>query len=268
MGSRLRVLAEREGGAWVNVLAPDGYRAWARSWGTCAAIEESYGDCDWVLVHVPVAYVHRDPSSTSDPVTPVWMGSRLRLAEGRSRGWRAVATPDGRRGWIPSTLITSDERPAWGGFWDPCESPEPDPAAIAEADIPQIRSRARSLLGVPYRWGGATPAGFDCSGLVRLILGLEGIRLPRDARDQEKALRAWQISEDELDPGRLRAGEIVFFGPPSGHAVHVGIGIGGRPGRFIHSSGRVRISSLSEGDSFHEPDLAARVRAVIRLQRI
>jgi gamma-D-glutamyl-L-lysine dipeptidyl-peptidase len=266
MGSRLRVSAERESGAWLFVLAPDGYEAWARGWGTCAEEPGVEGD-EHVFVDIPMAMVRRDPSAFADPVTPVWMGSRLRVVSGSSRGWRAVATPDGRRGWIKVTSITADPRAESGGFWDPSEAPEPDPAAVAEFDVPKVRSRARSLLGFPYRWGGTTPAGFDCSGFIRLILGLEGIRLPRDARDQEKALRPWQIDEDDFDPARLRAGEIVFFGPSSGHAIHVGIGIGGRPGRFIHSTGRVRISSLAPGDLSYEEDLAGRVRSVIRLQR-
>jgi cell wall-associated NlpC family hydrolase len=267
MGSRLRVLGEREGGAWLHVLAPDGYSAWVGSWGTCEEGKDAYEETEYVFVHVPAAYVRRDAVVSADPVTPAWMGSRLHLLDDRSRGWRAVATPDGRRGWIPAVSIDTDERPAWGGFWDPCESPEPDPAALAEIDVPEIRARARSLLGVPYRWGGATPAGFDCSGFLRLILGLEGIRLPRDARDQEKALRPWAIEGGDLEPARLRAGEIVFFGSASGHATHVGIGIGGRPGRFIHSSGRVRISSLAPGDPLFEADLAPKVRSVVRLQR-
>jgi cell wall-associated NlpC family hydrolase len=200
-------------------------------------------------------------------VTPVWMGSRLRLIDDRSRGWRAVATPDGRRGWIPAVSIDTDERPSWGGFWEPCEDPEPDPAALAEIDVPEVRARARSLLGVPYRWGGATPAGFDCSGLLRLILGLEGIRLPRDSREQEKALRPWATEAGGVDPARLRAGEVVFFGSALGHAMHVGFGIGGRPGRFIHSSGRVRISSLAPGDPLYDPDLAPKILSVVRLPR-
>ncbi len=267
MGSRLRLLGEREGGAWLHVLAPDGYSAWVRSWGTCEEETNAYEDAECVFVRVPSAYVRRDAVLSADPVTPVWMGSRLRLLDDHSRGWRAVATPDGRRGWVSVVSIDTDERPAWGGFWDPCEDPEPDPAALAEIDVPEIRARARSLLGVPYRWGGATPAGFDCSGFIRLVLGLEGIRLPRDARDQERALRPWAVAEEDIEPARLRAGELVFFGSPSGHATHVGIGIGGRPGRFIHASGLVRISSLASGDPLFDPDLAAKVRSVVRLQR-
>lgn len=266
MGSRLRVMGEREGGTWLHVLAPDGYIAWVRSWGTCEVDPDDVEDAESVFVHVPSAYVRRDSVPSADPVTPVWMGSRLRLVDDRTRGWRAVATPDGRRGWIPAVSIDTDERPGWGGFWDPCEEPEPDAAAIAEIDIPAVRARARSLLGVPYRWGGATPVGFDCSGFTRLILGLEGIRLPRDAPDQERALRPWQVEEDDLEPARLRAGEIVFFGSAAGHATHVGIGIGGRPGRFIHASGRIRISSLAPGDPLFEEDLAEKVRSIVRLQ--
>ena len=94
---------------------------------------------------------------------------------------------------------------------------------------------ARRELGVPYVWGGESPAGFDCSGLVAYVYGRLGVSLPRVAADQYRAGR-------HIARSLLRPGDLVFF-----HGLgHVGIYIGA--GRFIHAPHTgdvVRISSLS-----------------------
>ena len=96
-------------------------------------------------------------------------------------------------------------------------------------------SLARRELGVPYFWGGESPAGFDCSGLVAYVYGHLGVSLPRVAADQYRA-------GPHVPRSMLRPGDLVFF-----HGLgHVGIYIGG--GRFIHAPHTgdvVRISSLT-----------------------
>ncbi len=93
---------------------------------------------------------------------------------------------------------------------------------------------ARKQLGVPYVWGGASPAGFDCSGLVSWIYGRLGIPLPHNAAALYGVGRAIRLSA-------MRPGDLVFF-PGLGH---VGLYIG--HGRMIHApqSGRdVEIEAL------------------------
>jgi cell wall-associated NlpC family hydrolase len=95
---------------------------------------------------------------------------------------------------------------------------------------------ALRYLGLSYRWGGASPAGFDCSGFVMYVYGRVGVALPHNGAMLWGKGRA-------VVRGELERGDVVFFDGLG----HVGIFIGG--GRFVHSphSGDVvKISRLSE----------------------
>jgi cell wall-associated NlpC family hydrolase len=136
-------------------------------------------------------------------------------------------------------------------------SPSPSPAPAAR----KVLGTAEQYLGVPYRWGGSTPAeGFDCSGYVRYVYGKEGVRLPRTSREQVKAgvAVAARISS-------LRAGDLMMFAEPKRAISHVAIYAGN--GRIIHSSssgGGVRYDLLDSqrGQWYRKRMVAARRLAV------
>jgi cell wall-associated NlpC family hydrolase len=174
-----------------------------------------------------------------------------------------VSTPDGRTGWIASRTVAPDDLPAAARFWTPAPKRALRPAEsdFRRGSVSSLLARARSLLGVSYRWGGVSPLGLDCSGFVRLLFGLEGIGLPRDARDQAASMRAFWARPDATD---LKRGDLVFFRSGEGAIDHVGIGIGGKAGRIIHASGRVRVSALVEGTESYEGPLASRLAIVAR----
>jgi cell wall-associated NlpC family hydrolase len=101
---------------------------------------------------------------------------------------------------------------------------------------PQAVEIALRYLGTPYRWAGASPAGFDCSGFVMYVYSRIGIRLPHSS------WMLWGVGKPVARTD-LRPGDIVFFNGRS----HVGIYIG--QGRFIHSPHTgdvVRVTRLSE----------------------
>jgi cell wall-associated NlpC family hydrolase len=114
--------------------------------------------------------------------------------------------------------------------------------------LPEIIAFTYNAMQQPnyYLWGGTVEPNYDCSGLMQAAFASVGVRLPRDAYQQEGFLLP--ISITELEPG-----DLVFFGTPQ-KATHVGLYLG--EGRYIHSSGKeigrngIGIDVLSEqGDT-------------------
>lgn len=101
----------------------------------------------------------------------------------------------------------------------------------------RLAERAAAFVGTRYRYGGATPDGFDCSGLVWYVHRELGIAVPRRAADQRAA--AESVPRDRLLPG-----DLVFFYTPEDH---VGIYLGG--GEFVHAPASGRRVSRARLDS-------------------
>ncbi len=104
----------------------------------------------------------------------------------------------------------------------------------------KILESAYSCLGTPYRYGGTTPDGFDCSGFVRYIYQEHGIRLGRSSRDQVQNGKPVELSE-------LKPGDLIFFKmdqrrKASSHIDHVGLYVGN--GQFIHASSNPRAREI------------------------
>jgi cell wall-associated NlpC family hydrolase len=119
-------------------------------------------------------------------------------------------------------------------------APDSAPESVAPAAIDRaalLVANATAMLGQPYRYGGAQPGGFDCSGLVAYAAARAGIYVPRTAQEQLRAGVPVRRSE-------LRAGDLVFM-HLQGKELHVGIAVDAQ--RFVHapaSGGHVRTDSL------------------------
>ncbi len=225
LGEVVRILARRGDDGWWRIenLA-DGYRGWVRAWGLVAVTAARAAE--WrrratARVVWPVAEVSSAPADGSVPRMPAPLNARLIPGPTRG-GMRRVALPDGGVGWLPAPAL-----------------------AVAGRDRPDLVSRIATLIGVPYLWGGRTPAGFDCSGFAQQVLAEAGVALPRDAHQQWRASRPLAAGEPP------RTGDLVFFAPPRRRIEHVGIWLG--DGVFAHCRGQVGFNSLDSNDKqlFH-----------------
>ena len=176
---------------------------------------------DWLLVRGADEYegwMHRGyldiqpRSDVGDPATRISLGCVTRDASGRRRALPLRALLPSRAvvagGEVIDTIAMAARFPR-------------EPKAIT-------RSAVELFVGAGYQWGGVTPWGADCSGLVQSIFALHGVRLPRDAWQQARAGRA--AGNDMLTLG---VADLLFFSDrPDGHVTHVAISLGER--RVVH----------------------------------
>lgn len=134
------------------------------------------------------------------------------------------------------------------GGQPPAHAPE-SPVAV-ERQLPRNDARPRSVgeraaviavrqVGVPYRYGGNTVSGFDCSGLVQYAYASVGKSLPRTTTDLWRQTRPVRVNA-------LEVGDVLFF-DIEGKIAHVGLYLGDR--RFVHAPASGREVSIEELDS-------------------
>ncbi|MFB3883692.1 MAG: NlpC/P60 family protein [Thermodesulfobacteriota bacterium] len=114
----------------------------------------------------------------------------------------------------------------------------------------------KTFLGVPYRLGGSTLKGIDCSAFVKKIYEIFNIHLPRTAREQS------QIGK-KVEKKELEEGDLVFFKTPRSNNAHVGIYIGNN--EFVHASTRNREVKV---DNLDTPYFSERFLQGVRLKEL
>lgn len=107
--------------------------------------------------------------------------------------------------------------------------------------ISNIISQAQKLINAPYLWGGRSPFGIDCSGLVQIVFRVAGYALPRDASQQ--VLLGKEVAYEERLPG-----DLAFFTQKDGKVSHVGLLL--ENDEIIHASGKVRVDLLKKEGIF------------------
>lgn len=113
-----------------------------------------------------------------------------------------------------------------------------------KGDFEFVKSIALKYLNAPYLWGGKTPYGVDCSGLVQMVYKIAGYKLRRDTRDQVKqGVEVHQLKD-------AKPGDLAFFSDDKGKISHVGILF--EDGKIIHAHGQVRLDTLNEKGIFNE----------------
>lgn len=172
------------------------------------------------------------PDAAAELVSEALPGEPLTVAEQRN-GWTRVETAYAYAGWVESSALGGGPGEAWL-----------EPAAADPVDY------ARTLIGAPYRWGGMTERGIDCSGLVHMSFRATGRLVPRDAHLQEAA-------GEPVDAPR--SGDLVSYGNENA-ADHIAFWLG--DGWILHATGRPGVCAVVE--ELEPPELRVRRRRFFR----
>ncbi|MFL5574459.1 MAG: NlpC/P60 family protein [Gemmatimonadaceae bacterium] len=216
------LLVREERGDWLHVAGVDAYRGWMhRGYVTYVPRAEEMEAHDvrvrWEAApdRLPwmegVDWVIRGVSN--DLATRVSLGCRARCVGGPAIAFPLGALVPDECELVEGRAAPRDELPRL--------FPPDDAAAIA-------RTAVEHFAGTSYQWGGVTPWGADCSGLVQSTFQLHGRTLPRDAWQQ-----ALLGADAGGDPTALRPADLLFFSDRADRRVtHVGISLGGP--RMVH----------------------------------
>lgn len=110
--------------------------------------------------------------------------------------------------------------------------------------ISEIVKTAGFYLGNPYRWGGRTPFGIDCSGYTQMVFMLNRMIIPRDANQQVL------LGDEVAFVSEAQPGDLAFFQNENGEVIHVGILLSNA--EIIHASGHVRIDNIDHHGIFNK----------------
>ena len=196
-------------------------------------------DPDWealpqkIVFHKTTCDVLAQPRFSAPCLCTLPLGARVAPVGEAQEGWQQVALPGGERGYVRASCL------------GPCYATPP--ALPAHRLRRCLTNTAQRYCRAQYRWGGKTPLGVDCSGLVSMSYLLWGIVIFRDAR-MEPGYPIRPIPLEAIAPA-----DLLYF---KGHvAMYLG------EGRYIHSTGKagsdgVVINSLDPAAPDYRPDLA------------
>ena len=236
LGTQVDLLEKKDG--YFRIRTPEGYISWisTSSITSMTALElQEWKIAKKLIFTADFGHAYVKPDIESPRVSDLAMGNIL-VATSESNGFMGVRYPDGRQAYIRNEQTQPFDE--WLGALDP--TPE------------NILGIAKTMMGLPYLWGGTSVKGVDCSGFTKTAFYMNGIVIPRDASQQVLAGQPIDIlSNDVLDTTKalqnLQPADLLFFASgegrsPDARITHVALYLG--DGEFIHAAGTVRINSM------------------------
>ncbi len=237
LGTQVDILQKDKGE--FRVRTPEGYISWIPS-SSVVPMDQSTFD-QWrrnekVIYTQEFGKSYSKPDVKSMRVSDLVYGNILQLI-GKEKGFFKVAYPDKRIAYIPVSEALNFK--AW--------------LASRSLTSENVLSSAKTMMGLPYLWGGTSVKGVDCSGFTKTAFYMNGYVIPRDASQQVLAGDKIDIldAEGHFDPTKalknLKPADLLFFASgknsnPNARVTHVAMYIGN--GEFIHAAGSVRINSM------------------------
>lgn len=242
MGTPLKVLQAENG--WYRVQTPDKYIGWMENSGlqrlTETELNQWKQSSRYVFNRIS-GNAFETPAEGSPEVSDLVLGD-LFVVDADTNGFLKMQTPDGRTGYVRKSDCLS---------WNEWTGRTPEASAVIAV--------ARKMLGMPYLWGGTSTKSVDCSGLTKTAYFSQGVILARDASQQARYGEHPEFS----DFHNLQPGDLLFFGRDVQHVTHVALYMG--DGKFIHSSGLIRINSLDPDDPKYDASLKKKLVASARV---
>ena len=226
-------------GSWYQIQTPDHYLGWVDGGGIQLmhkAEFDAWQASEKIIYTKTYGNSFSNSDESSQVISDLVAGNILNLVS-KEDSFYEVTYPDGRNGFVPKSEASLYSE------W------KSDLVLSEEALV----KTAKTMLGVPYMWGGTSIKGVDCSGFTKTIYFMNGMILPRDASQQ---IHEGILIDDSKEFDNLIPGDLLFFGRKATDSspervIHVGMWIGNN--KFIHSSGKVRISSMDkEAENFDE----------------
>lgn len=230
LGTPLNVYTKKSN--WYLIQTPDKYLAWVDSGGIQLMNDDEFASwklADKIIFLSTYGQSFDSMAKHSTIVSDVVAGNVFELVEETGLFYK-VKYPDGRMAYIEKNKAMN--------YNDWLKSLNPTQESLV--------STAKSLMGLPYLWGGTSAKGVDCSGFTKTIYFLNGLVLPRDASQQ---IQAGELIDDDKSFDNMQPGDLLYFGKPATETskeriIHVGMWIGNN--QFIHSAGRVHISTFDK----------------------
>ena len=246
LGTPVKVFKKK--GEWYYVQTPNQYLGWMNK-GDLVLFDtaglQKYDAGKKIVFNRQCGFSYSKPNVNSLVVSDLVIGCILPV-KGEEKDFLKVEYPDGRMAFVRKKDVVD---------YHQFIQRKPQENKLVET--------ALKFNGIPYLWGGFSSKGIDCSGFSSTVYYLNGIILQRDASQQTKYGK--EITTD-YDYSKLKPGDLLFFGRKAKNnqkerVTHVAVYIGNS--RFIHSSGRVHITSMdSTQPDYQDKYKALFVRAV------
>lgn len=249
LGMPVRIYKKQD--HWYLIQTPDNYIAWVDSGGVVPMDSTSYDNwmqSEKLIFTKTFGSSFAQKNESGQVVSDLVAGNVLKLID-QQEDFYQVEFPDGRKAFVAK----SQGLPYKEWLTSLAQTKE------------SLVTTSKTLMGLPYLWGGTSPKGVDCSGFTKSIYFLNGLIIPRDASQQ---IHQGILVDQDKDFSRLQPGDLLFFGKQATDStkeriVHVGMWIGNN--EFIHSAGRVHISSVDPNDPNYD---AYNLNRYIRTKRI